>query len=47
MHIKWDVPKGLVHRFRERLSVFFNGIKMYTFRISKKWEYFYEALWLS
>ena len=23
MHIKWDVPKGLVHRFRDRLSVSF------------------------
>ena len=28
MHIKWDVPKGFVHRFRDRLSVFF----LYTFR---------------
>ncbi len=31
MHIKWDVPKGFVHKFRDRLSVFFSGIKMYTF----------------
>ena len=31
MHIKWDVPKGLVHRFRDRLSVFFSGIKKYIF----------------
>lgn len=22
MHIKWDVPKRFVHRFRDRLSVF-------------------------
>ena len=28
MHIKWDVPKKFVHRFRDRLSVFFSTIKV-------------------
>ncbi len=32
MHIMWDVPKGFAHRFRDRLSVFFSGIKMYILR---------------
>ena len=47
MHIKWDVPKGLVHRFETVYRSFFSGIKMYTFRNSQKGEHFYETLWLS
>ena len=36
MHIKWDVPKGFVHRFRDCFSVFFIVPKCTLFDTNKK-----------